>query len=197
MWIVEIWKDDTPLLFTLLLVTTECLWWNTCCTTGLMCMPKTKGVLFILCLHLGQKKFEIILQNVTENNYRHISSYFVLHHRLEIHSLVIKGNNRYENKFCVWMCDSCFSFAVVWFPSIMPVRTVTTRWLSCWSDMEPQSMWPTYGSSHRSMKLLLRANTRSANCCSRLDVHGPFLKVTNHDCTHGWKNTLPDNGNNC
>jgi len=43
MWIAEIWREDTPLPFTLLPATTEWRWWSTCCTTGPTCTPRTKG----------------------------------------------------------------------------------------------------------------------------------------------------------
>ncbi len=98
---------------------------------------------------------------------------YLLHHGADVHakdkgcgkSKQLKADFGSHDRFCV--CDRCFPFAEVWFPSITPVRTVTTRWPSCWSDTEPRSTWPTCGSSRRSMKPLPRANTRSASCCSR------------------------------
>lgn len=85
----------------------------------------------------------------------------------------------------------CFChLTAAWFPSIMPVRTVTMKWQSCWSDMAPRSTWPTCGSSHRSMKLLPRANTRSVNCCSRWDLLFPYfppkLPSAPPTHTHSW-----------
>lgn len=56
---------------------------------------------------------------------------------------------------------------VAWFPSITPAPTVTMRWPSCWSDMEPPSTWQTFGSSLHFMKLQPKENTRSASCFSK------------------------------
>lgn len=54
---------------------------------------------------------------------------------------------------------------VVWSLFTMPVHTDTTKWPSCWSDMELQSTWPICGSLRRSTKPPQRANMRSASCC--------------------------------
>lgn len=62
------------------------------------------------------------------------------------------------------------SLSVVWFLCTTRVRTVTTRWQSCWWDMERLWTWRTFGSSHHYMRLQPRANMRSANYCSRFDT---------------------------
>lgn len=50
-------------------------------------MPRTKGV-----TNKKIQTLEIILHNVTEYDYRQILDYFILYHRLEIQSFLIKGS---------------------------------------------------------------------------------------------------------
>lgn len=110
---------------------------------------------------------------------------YLLHHGADVHAkdkgsvLLLQSDPEMSYMFITfhkyksshsppaWRVKHIFAPPAVWFLSTTRAPTVTTRWLSCWSDTELRWTWPTCGSSRRCTRLQPRANMRSANCCSK------------------------------